>query len=214
MYKVLILGTLLLSGCGTKTHTPDPKAVAISKKVIKMLMPGVGDSTVKKNKHLLVLRILDSATAIDPLYNAGYTNKLSSLIYLKRYQQAINTVDTVLKNDPNSVSTWMRGGYLYREYIKDKEKERKYFKTAYDIGSKQAVAGGHRDSKIEFYVALCSAYLNGKSAALKYLDSVYSYYTSNPEDVQSFKYVRNMLNSPFETVPQTSVFDSWNLITY
>ncbi|WP_316803163.1 hypothetical protein [Pedobacter nototheniae] len=152
----------------------NPKAVALNNKAFKLLINGTEINLSDEQRSKKALRILDSATTIDSKYNSAYLNKLSSLLYLRKYKLAIETVDKVIKNgqSPFLFRAYLSGGIIQKDYLKQNESASKYFDKAYKSAINKAELDKHKTVNYDTTVSLVLYYSKGKEEAIIYLNKI------------------------------------------
>jgi len=216
MYKflqpLLLVAIVCITSCKPNVN---PKAVELNKKAFKILLfdPNYVLSDAERSKTALA--ILDSATALEPAYNSAYINKLSSLIILKRYKEALKTIDIVLKNDPESFNTHIKGGVIARDYLQNEPLAIKYFTKANQLATESAKSNNENQLQSYYHVTFSLVYLKGKAAALDYLNEVKARYAKNQKALADIKFFQKVLEQrPVNKQENMNWFTSYSTIDY
>ena len=216
MYKflqpLLLVAIVCITSCKPNVN---PKAVELNKKAFKILLfdPNYVLSDAERSKTALA--ILDSATALEPAYNSAYINKLSSLIILKRYKEALKTIDIVLKNDPESFNTHIKGGVIARDYLQNEPLAIKYFTKSNQLATESAKGNNENQLQSYYHVTFSLVYLKGKAAALDYLNEVKARYANNQKALDDIKFFQKLLEQrPVNKQENMNWFTSYSTIDY
>ena len=182
-------------------------------KAIKILVYADEKKLNHEDRSLLVLKILDSATVIDDKYYAAHINKLSSLITLKRYNDAISIIDKVNKADPKSFYTIIKGGIIYQDYLNDSSKAKSYFKRANLIALYNLESNKNIDS--DYKVAFSMIFLTGKQSAIDYLLNTKPYYLNDPKTVNRLDLLKKLIeNTPLNKESNYDIFNQYHYEKY
>jgi tetratricopeptide (TPR) repeat protein len=206
LQAILLLAIVCITSCKPNVN---PKAVELNKKAFKILLFDPNYVLSDEERSKTALAILDSATALEPAYNSAYINKLSSLIILKRYKEALNTINIVLKNDPESFNTHIKGGVIARDYLQNEPLAIKYFTKANQLATESAKGNSY------YHVTFSLVYLKGKAAALDYLNEVKARYANNQKALDDIKFFQKLLEQrPVNKQENMNWFTSYSTIDY
>ena len=216
MYKflqpLLLVAIVCITSCKPNVN---PKAVELNKKAFKILLFDPNYVLSDEERSKTALAILDSATALEPAYNSAYINKLSSLIILKRYKEALKTIDIVLKNDPESFNTHIKGGVIARDYLQNEPLAIKYFTKANQLATESAKSNNENQLQSYYHVTFSLVYLKGKAAALDYLNEVKARYAKNQKALADIKFFQKVLEQrPVNKQENMNWFTSYSTIDY
>jgi tetratricopeptide (TPR) repeat protein len=110
-FKITIIAfSFSLLACGQKSgkHAVDPAAVLLNNQAMKIIL-----YVENKDSATKMIKLLDSATAIDSNYFMGYYNKQIVLNQLKQYEKSIVALQNLIRLRPNANDLYLNGGILY-----------------------------------------------------------------------------------------------------
>lgn len=127
---LILVGTMLLSGCTVRTITKEEKEV--------LEWYSKGDAFVNQGKYNEAIECYDKVLEIDPNHIIAWNNKGWALNELGRYSEAVACLDKALQLDPNLAVAWSNKGYALEKLGKyteaqecyDKAKELNYKESA------------------------------------------------------------------------------------
>ena len=115
--------------CGQKVHHKvDPLAVRLNDQAIGLMMTSSGN----KDSSIKAIVLLDSATKIDSNYFQGYYNKLILVNEQHMYDKGIQTVNHLIRINPNANELYLTAGMLHVK-TKDSAMANTYFKKSLSI---------------------------------------------------------------------------------
>jgi tetratricopeptide (TPR) repeat protein len=210
---LLLFLTPVLTKCQQQKPKHNLKAFSLNQKAFKLLITkGVKEKLTDGELSVKVIRILDSATVIEPSYTSAYTNKLSSLIYLKRYKEAIANLNKAILSDPEAYEHYLKLGILYKDYLLDKPKAKMAFGKSYTLALNKANSDKHTKVNYDTNVAFVLAFAKNKNEAFKYLDKISVYY-KNDKDLNQISYFRKLLlNEVFDQRTGSKIFDNYSTL--
>ncbi|GGI22797.1 hypothetical protein GCM10008119_04440 [Pedobacter mendelii] len=131
-----------------------------------------------------IIKILDSATIIEPTYNSAYSNKLRPLLSLKKYNSAISVVNRMILNNPEDLNSYIKLGVIYESYLKKRNLAIPYYKKSYDLALKNVAQHRRKNSYYDEVVAYMLMFYKGKVVAIEYLNKISSYYSDTKSKKQ------------------------------
>ena len=205
---------VFVSACTQQSEKHDRSyAVVLNNKAIKILVYADEKDLNPEERSLRVLKLLDSATAIDDNYYAAHVNKLSSFIELKRYDNAISIIDKVIKADPKSFYTLIKGGIIHQDYLNDTIRAKIYFKRANILATNNLKISKNIDN--DYKVAISLMYLKDKNSAINYLLNVKKYYLNDLKTVNTIDLLQRLIeNTPSNKQNNFNMFKQYHSEKY
>jgi len=135
--KITILSicffSITLTSCNkteeqNKEYTPNPRAIELNNYASRLIHLDILDTELKRSDSLLfeALNYSEKAISIDSLYHLAYTNKVTVLYRLERYNDAIATLDKILEFKPYSAESLVYQGILFEKLKKHQDAHKKY----------------------------------------------------------------------------------------
>jgi len=177
-FFLIILGCVTLRSFGF-CQTP----IELNNKALEL-----SQLSTDRNVIELAVALLDSAIAIDSLYDVAYSNKISILCRLGEKQRAIKTLNSLLKIRPErSQLLVMKGNIL--EAMKDTEGAKKCYRRAMAKADSLVQQGkaSHNDLLDRAFLILLTV---NKEAGIEELDRLQKLYPNEPlflEMMQTFR---------------------------
>lgn len=183
-----------------------PKALELNNKAFKLLLVTSNRDT---KENIRILKILDSATNIDPKLNSAISNKVKPLLSLKRYSLALETIKKAIKNSPNDANLLIREGVIYECYFAKKSQAALSYQKAYNIllqkKQKTSNSSSFNDQELAYVLMFCK----GKDAALAYLEKISTNY-KDQKNLKQISQLKQFISSkPFDCESKKEVFNSF-----
>ncbi|PWS26490.1 hypothetical protein DHW03_17075 [Pedobacter yonginense] len=195
----------------TKKHTS--KAFSLNEKAFFLLITnGSKEGLNTRELSIKVIKILDSATYLEPGYTSAYLNKLTSLIYLKKYQEAIKNIDQAIKSNPSDHSNYLKKGIIYRDYLLDRSKASVAFNKALMIAGEKAKRAKYSALGNDINVAFIIAFAKNKNSALAYLDKILIHYQNIKDVNQISNFKKLLMNNPLDKKAALQMFSNYSTL--
>jgi tetratricopeptide (TPR) repeat protein len=127
MTITIVLFSLLACSQKSGKHAINPAAVKLNNQAMELF-----SYIANKDSATKMIKLLDSATAMDSDYFTGYFNKQIVLNQLKQYEKSIVAVQNLIRLRPNACDLYLNGGILY-EITGDTVSSRLYFQKSLAI---------------------------------------------------------------------------------
>ena len=212
MFKKIFICIICIPILSLAQNSHNPKALALNKQAFQLLIRGEAGSLYTTKANLKVIKLLDSAITIEPKYVSALMNKLSSLIYLKRYQDAITTVNKAALYSPDDFSIYLKGGIIYQDYLKQNSNAKKYFEKAYSVALAKEKMNNHKILRYDINIALSLCYFRGKNSALLFLDKISLKYKDKKSKDEITYYKSLLSKTTFDTENNMSFFRNYSTV--
>jgi tetratricopeptide (TPR) repeat protein len=185
-----------LSITNLSDQKPKPAAAALNKKAINLAVRQAAPAA-KKDIAIRVLKILDSATNIDPTYYNAYLNKTGSLLELNRTQDALANLYHAIQMQPNTIMAYARAGHIIEYIMGSKVKAMPYYRKAYNISVAKFKKQGRKELQDDLDIAYTLAFYKDRASSSAYLKSIEKYYTKESSSMYSINMFEQLLKAPF-----------------
>jgi tetratricopeptide (TPR) repeat protein len=175
---------------------PKPAAAALNKKAIALAVRPASQ-VAKKDVAIRVLKILDSATAVDPTYYNAYLNKTGSLLELNRTQDALANLYHAIQMQPGTIMAYARAGHIIEYIMGSKVKAMPYYKKAYHLSIAKFKKQGRKELQDDLDIAYTLAFYKDRASSAAYLKSIEKYYTKDSTSMYSINMFEQLVKVPF-----------------
>jgi tetratricopeptide (TPR) repeat protein len=186
----------LLNITSVADQKPKPAAAALNKKAINLAVRQVTPAA-KKDIAIRVLKMLDSATMLDPTYYNAYLNKTGSLLELNRTQDALANLYHAIQLQPNTIMAYARAGHIIEYIMGSKAKAMPYYRKAYNISTAKFKKQGRKELQDDLDIAYTLAFYKDRPSSAAYLKSIEKYYTKESSSMYSINMFEQLLTAPF-----------------
>ena len=192
IYLIILLFFPLITSSQTKEKAKySHKAVSLQKKAVKFQFSITG---TEKEIYTKMLKMLDSATEIEPTYALAYRTKIIPLIHLKKYNQALLILYKVRKIDPTNLKDIIKQGIIYEVFLKKPTEATIFYKQAYEIALKKKNTTITKNSFPDQAIAYCLMFYKGKEAAVNYLSRCSKNY-NDKKSMDQIKQLQTLIRS-------------------
>jgi len=133
MKNILILILFLFASCNKAQDQYNLKSIELNDQAIKRMRQGMMSSGKEKEDYYnKALKLFNEAIEIDSSFINSYDNKVSILVDLKRYTEAIDVLELKLMRQPDLAEGYFFLGLLY-ESINDTVNAYKFYNKSIDI---------------------------------------------------------------------------------
>lgn len=197
------LSNLSLTSAQTLLKTKySPKAVDLQTRAIKYQF-NIKDS--EKQTFNTMLKVLDSATKIEPNYGLAHRTKVIPLIKLKRYKEALIVLRKARSIDPTNLNDIIKQGVIWELYLNKPKESANLYKQAYDIAVENKNKGNIKNSYHDQTITYCLTFYKGKEEALRHLSSCYKNY-NDKESINALQQLEKLIRSkPFNESMKKSI---------
>jgi tetratricopeptide (TPR) repeat protein len=186
----------LLNFTSVADQKPKPAAAALNKKAINLAVRQVTPA-VKKDIAIRVLKMLDSATKLDPAYYNAYLNKTGSFLELNRTQDALANLYHAIQLQPDNIMAYARAGHIIEYIMGSKAKAMPYYRKAYNISTAKFKKQGRKELQDDLDIAYTLAFYKDRPSSAAYLKSIEKYYTKESSSMYSINMFEQLLTAPF-----------------
>ncbi|WP_316736395.1 hypothetical protein [Pedobacter aquatilis] len=205
---LLLLSSLSITSAQTSSKTKySTKAVDLQKRAIKYQF-NIKDNETQTYSRML--KMLDSATSIEPSYALAYRTKVIPLIKLKKYNEALVVLRKARSIDPTNLKDLIRQGIILESFLnKPNEAKRIYFE-AYKQALKYKKGKNNQNPYYDQVVAFNLMFYRGKEEALRYLSNSFKTYTDQKSKEQMKKLENLLRSTPFDAESKISLLNGNN----
>ncbi len=147
----------------------------LNNKAIELYSGVSGEAVTSKDSLNFesALRMLNKAINIDPQYYLAYANKATILSMLKRYNEAIETIEQIIKIRPDYAEGIAGQGFLY-EKIGDNKKATEKYNCAIDAYIRRLNDPCKIKKKVNIQadIAFMLLFTSGKETATQLIDTI------------------------------------------
>jgi len=210
--KIIVLLLLSVNVFAQNKFNHNPQAFALNSKAFKLLIAG-GDGTMlsKTQFNFKVLKILDSATKIEPLYISAHSNKLGPLLATHQNAKALATVKYILSIKPDDLNLLIKQGVIY-EVLNKQSSAISSYKEAYSSAINLVSKGNRKTVRNDLLVAYILPFYKNKKSAIDYLSNI-SQYFKNEKDMKEISYLKKLIElGDYNLEGKKKVFNSYSTL--